>query len=180
MRRASAEGSPQRVGGVREHRVILRWRPNSRPAFACSRKRCSRTRAKATSECNSTRSPKPILRSRSGAIRSSIRSTGPNTNVVLRARDAHKLAQAKRAVEQVLGASAVGTIKLTSLAHGENRGSSPLGSANDFRYLAGNPILLSNACPINACTQRWTMRVDPAPYRAETRGSSSVSRAVYR
>jgi len=27
---------------------------------------------------------------------------GPNTNVVLRARDAHKLAQAKRAVEKVL------------------------------------------------------------------------------
>ena len=27
---------------------------------------------------------------------------GPNTNVVLRARDAHKLAQAKRAVEEVL------------------------------------------------------------------------------
>jgi molybdopterin-biosynthesis enzyme MoeA-like protein len=34
-------------------------------------------RAKATSECNSARSPKPILRSRSGAIRSSIHSTGP-------------------------------------------------------------------------------------------------------
>jgi hypothetical protein len=40
--RASAEGKPQRVGGVREHRVMLRWRPSSRPAFACSRKRCAR------------------------------------------------------------------------------------------------------------------------------------------
>jgi hypothetical protein len=37
---------------------------------------------------------------------------GPNTNVVLRARDAHKLAQAKRAVEKGAGASAVGKIKL--------------------------------------------------------------------
>jgi hypothetical protein len=35
---------------------------------------------------------------------------GPNT--VLRARDAHKLAQAKRAVEKGAGASAVGKIKL--------------------------------------------------------------------
>ena len=34
-------------------------------------------RAKATSECNSVRSPKPILGSRSGAIRSSTNSTGP-------------------------------------------------------------------------------------------------------
>ena len=37
---------------------------------------------------------------------------GPNTNVVLRARDAHKLAPAKRAVEKGAGASAVGKIKL--------------------------------------------------------------------
>ena len=37
---------------------------------------------------------------------------GPNTNVVLRARDAHKPAQAKRAVEKGAGASAGGKIKL--------------------------------------------------------------------
>jgi len=36
------------------------------------------------------------------AIRSSIRSTGPNTNVVMRAREAPKLAQAKRAIEDML------------------------------------------------------------------------------
>src|SRR5215467_6339248 len=55
----------------------MRWRLSSRSAFECSRKRCARMRAKATSECNSVRSPRPILGSRSGAIRSSIRSTGP-------------------------------------------------------------------------------------------------------
>ena len=36
------------------------------------------------------------------AIRSSIRSTEPNTNVVMRAREAPKLAQAKRAIEDML------------------------------------------------------------------------------
>src|SRR6516162_5074918 len=55
----------------------MRWRLSSRSAFACSRKRCARMRARATSECNSARSPRPIARSRSGAIRSSIHSTGP-------------------------------------------------------------------------------------------------------
>jgi hypothetical protein len=45
--------------------------------FACSRKPCARARARVTSGCNSARSPRPILRSRSGAIRSSIHSTGP-------------------------------------------------------------------------------------------------------
>jgi hypothetical protein len=38
---------------------------------------CAQMRARATSGCNSERSPRPILRLRSGAIRSSIRSTGP-------------------------------------------------------------------------------------------------------
>jgi hypothetical protein len=37
-----------------------------------------------------------------GAARSSIRSTEPNTNVVMRAREAPKLAQAKRAIEDML------------------------------------------------------------------------------
>jgi hypothetical protein len=36
---------------------------------------------------------------------------GPNTNVVLRARDAQKLALAKRAVEDMAGAGAGGTIE---------------------------------------------------------------------
>jgi len=48
------------------------------------------------------RLPKPFLRSRSEAIRSSIRSTGATRNVVLRARDAQKLAQAKSEVEEML------------------------------------------------------------------------------
>src|SRR5262245_14853128 len=50
--------------------------------FACTQKPCARMRAKATSGCNSARSPRPTLRSRSGAIRSSIRSTGqpPTSN----------------------------------------------------------------------------------------------------
>ena len=50
---------------------------NSRSAFACSWRRSARTRAKATSGCNSARSQRSIPRSRSAAIRSSIRSTGP-------------------------------------------------------------------------------------------------------
>ena len=50
--------------------------------------------------CNSARWPRPIRQSRSVAIRSSI--PGPNTNVVLRARDIQKLALAKRAVEDML------------------------------------------------------------------------------
>jgi hypothetical protein len=58
--------------------------------------------ARVTLVCSSVRSPKLILRSRSGAIRSSIHSTAANTNVVLRAGDAQKLAQAKREVEEML------------------------------------------------------------------------------
>ena len=42
------------------------------------------------------------------------------------------------------------------LSHGENRGSSPLGSANSFRYLRHLRALVSNACPINVYGQRWT------------------------
>ena len=52
-------------------------------------------------KCNSARSPRPSLRSRSGEPFFDPQH-GPNTNVVLRARDAHKLAQAKPAVEEVL------------------------------------------------------------------------------
>ena len=55
----------------------MRCRLSSRSALACSRKRCARMRARATSGYNSARSPRPILRSRSGAVRSSIRSRGP-------------------------------------------------------------------------------------------------------
>ena len=47
---------------------------------------------------------------------------GPNTNVVLRVRDAQKLAQAKREVEEML-------------ERVRRAQSSPLGSANDFSKL---------------------------------------------
>jgi len=62
---------------------------------------------------------------------------GPNTNVVLRARDAQKLALAKSAVEGMLERvrRAQSSSASTSPSHGENRGSSPLGSANDFKAL---------------------------------------------
>ena len=77
-------------------------RPSSRPAFARFQKSCARMHARATSACNSARSPRPILRSRSGAYPFFDPQQGANTNVVLRARDAQKLALAKRAVEDML------------------------------------------------------------------------------
>ena len=62
--------------------------------------------------------------------------SGPNTNVVLRARDPQKLAQAKRAVEDMLErVRRAQSSSWSSPSHGENRGSSPLGSANDFSEL---------------------------------------------
>src|SRR5262245_7775090 len=80
----------------------MRWRLSSRSAFACCRKRCARMCARATLGCSSARSPRSIPGSRSRAIRSFDPQHGPNTNVVLRARDAQKLAQAKREVEEML------------------------------------------------------------------------------
>ena len=59
---------------------------------------------------------------------------GPNTNVVPRARNAHKLAQAKRAVEEVLERVPWAQSSRTSPSHGENRGSSPVGSAKIYQY----------------------------------------------
>ena len=59
-----------------------------------SRRLCARMRAKATSACNSMRSPHQSWG------RDSQR--GPNTDVVLRARDAQKLARAKCAVDDRL------------------------------------------------------------------------------
>src|SRR5215831_2850213 len=40
--------------------------------------------------------------------------------------------------------------------HGENRGSSPLGSASKIKYLFQASWLVSNNCPINVYRQRWT------------------------
>src|SRR6516164_561968 len=45
---------------------------------------------------------------------------------------------------------------LVSPSHGENRGSSPLGSANAIKYLIQVHQLVSNNCPINVCGQAWT------------------------
>jgi hypothetical protein len=44
----------------------------------------------------------------------------------------------------------------TSPSHGENRGSSPLGSASKIKYLFQDGRLVSNNCPINVYRQRWT------------------------
>jgi hypothetical protein len=86
---------PQRVSGVREHRVILRWRPSSRPAFACSRKRCARgTQLGEIARVN----PKVAI----GSYPFFDPQHGANTNEVLRARDPQKLALAKHVVEDVL------------------------------------------------------------------------------
>jgi hypothetical protein len=83
------------------------------------------------------------------AIRSSIRSTGPNTNVVMRAREAPKLAQAKRAIEDMRVQRAQSSIgEPTSPSHGENRGSSPLGSANQINCLYRVGQLLLFPSPI--------------------------------
>src|SRR5215471_13057665 len=41
-------------------------------------------------------------------------------------------------------------------SHGENRGSSPLGSASKIKYLLQARWLVSNNCPINVYRQRWT------------------------
>ena len=47
--------------------------------------------------------------------------------------------------------------KLVSLpSHGENRGSSPLGSASEIKYLARKTLLVSNGCLINGCEQPCT------------------------
>jgi hypothetical protein len=110
--------------------------PSSRPAFACSRKPCARARARVTSGCNSARSPRPILRSRSGAIRSSIRSTGP-TRMWYCTPAIHRSSRL-RSTRSRTCSSQCGEHNQIALApsHGENRGSSPLGSANDFKGLA--------------------------------------------
>ena len=44
----------------------------------------------------------------------------------------------------------------TSPSHGENRGSSPLGSASKIKLLMQVGQLVSNNCPINVYGQAWT------------------------
>src|SRR6266511_3979197 len=50
-----------------------------------------------------------------------------------------------------------------ALSHGENRGSSPLGSANKIKHLLQNCQLVSNNCPINVYGQAWTL-ITTMPY----------------
>jgi molybdopterin-biosynthesis enzyme MoeA-like protein len=64
---------------------------------------------RATSGCSSARSLRPIFAVAIGRYPFFDPQHGPNTNVVLRARNAQKLAQAKRAVEGHAGASAAST-----------------------------------------------------------------------
>jgi hypothetical protein len=48
-----------------------------------------------------------------------------------------------------------------SPSDGENRGSSPLGSANEINNLAKILKLVSNDCPINVCGQPWILQKKP-------------------
>jgi hypothetical protein len=124
------------------------------------------------------------------AIRSSIRSTGPNTNVVMRAREAPKLAQAKRAIEDMLervqrAQSSIGEPRpLTAKTGGES-----LGSANQINDLyrnrpVGSSFLLQffsksiaghagPACCAFSCL-RFPMR--SKPLHSEGRGREFESR----
>ena len=45
---------------------------------------------------------------------------------------------------------------ILSLSHGENRGSSPLGSANDFNVLSMITMAVSNKRPIYRRVREWT------------------------
>ena len=53
-----------------------------------------------------------------------------------------------------------------SPSHGENRGSSPLGSASEIKYILKMWPFVSNRCPINICGQAWTPALE---HRAHTR-----------
>src|SRR5215831_16181734 len=50
----------------------------------------------------------------------------------------------------------VSSKRWASPSHGENRGSSPLGSANEINQLMQSRQLVSNDCPINVYGQAWT------------------------
>jgi hypothetical protein len=66
------------------------------------------------------------------------------------ARDAQKLAQAKREIEEMLERvrRAQSNSPEPSLSHGENRGSSPLGSANNINDLHFCTRPVSRLCPV--------------------------------
>ena len=111
------------------------------------------------------RLPKPTLGSRSGAIRSSIHSTGPTRTWCCAPRDAPKLAQAKRESRRCWSECCEHNRRErpgTSPSHGENRGSSPLGSANDFKELSSRGILegvtygINTAYPLMIEAEWWS------------------------
>ena len=55
-----------------------------------------------------------------------------------------------------------------SPSHGENRGSSPLGSANEIKELLQDRRLVSNSCPINVYGQAWTTAHKRRPGSSDT------------
>ena len=57
---------------------------------------------------------------------------------------------------------------MNSPSHGENRGSSPLGSANEIKDLLQDRRLVSNSCPINVYGQAWTTAHKRRPGSSET------------
>src|SRR5271166_520942 len=58
---------------------------------------------------------------------------------------------------------------LLRLSHGENRGSSPLGSASKIKYILKIWPFVSNGCPINICGQAWTPALEHRAIRAVAR-----------
>ena len=103
----------------------MKWRQSPRAAFARSRKPCARMR-----EGDIGMQLGEIAKANPGVAIGSYPffdpQSGPNTNVVLRARDPQKLAQAKRAVEDMLErVRRAQSSSWSSPSHGENRGSSP-------------------------------------------------------
>jgi molybdopterin-biosynthesis enzyme MoeA-like protein len=79
----------------------MRWRLSSRSAFACSRKPFARMReGDIGMQLGEIAKANPAVAI--GSYPFFDPQHGPNTNVVLRARDAQKLALAKRAVEDML------------------------------------------------------------------------------
>src|SRR5262245_59804570 len=83
---------------------------------------------------------------------------GPNTNVVLRARDPQKLALAKHAVEDMLDQRGEHNQIALTPSHGENRGSSPLGSASDINGLRFWAPSVSRVCPVEILARELRLR----------------------
>jgi len=72
-------------------------------------------------------------------------------------------------IDRVTETRSSGLGRCQSLSHGENRGSSPLGSASEIKYILKMWPFVSNECPINICGQAWTPRWNIVPIRAVAR-----------